>query len=310
MSHVLVTGASGFIGRAVVAAFAAEGNKVRAAVRSAPHPPFAKGVEAVLHQDLTDSIDWQPLLAGIDVVIHLAGIAHIGRGVAPQAYDRVNRLATEQAAHAAASAGVSRFVLVSSIRAQSGASAGHVLTESDLARPSDPYGRSKLAAEEAVRLSGVAFTILRPVLLYGPGAKGNFSTLLHIAKTFWPLPLRQFQNRRSLLGIDNFVAALTFILGAPNTIGETYIVADPGRAPSLSEVVATLRQTQNLPPRLFSMPTGTLAVPLRLLGRGELWQRIGGDLQVDCAKLLAAGWRPRHDTATGLKALVRNGARE
>jgi nucleoside-diphosphate-sugar epimerase len=306
MSHVLVTGASGFIGRAVAAAFAKDGNQVRAAVRSMPRPAFGEGVEPIIHPDLMNPIDWPPLLAGIDVVIHLAAIAHSGG--AAQAYDRVNRLATEQLAHAAAKAGIRRFVFVSSIRAQSGPSTEHILTERDAAQPSDPYGRSKLAAEGAVRLSGVAFTILRPVLLYGPGAKGNFAALLRVAKTSWPLPLRQFDNRRSLLGLDNFISALTFILGAPNTLGETYIVADPGRAPSLCEVVATLRQAQGLKPHLFAIPTGALSVPLRLLGRGELWRRIGGDLQVDCAKLLGAGWQPPHDTVTGLKALIQNAA--
>lgn len=304
MSQVLVTGASGFIGRAVVAAFAKDGNIVRAAVRAMPQPSFADGVVPIIHPDLTDPIDWQPLLAGIDIVIHLAGIAHTGSGVGPQVYDRVNRLATEQFARAAASAAVRRFVFVSSIRAQSGPSAGHVLTERNPERPSDPYGRSKLAAEQAVCASDVPFTILRPVLLYGPSVKGNFATLLRIAQSSWPLPLQSFGNRRSLLGIENFISALTFALEAPNTLGETYIVADPGMAPSLAETMATLRNAQGRAARLFSMPTTAVSIPLRLLGRGDLWQRIGGDLQANPGKLIAAGWRPKHSTEDGLTALA------
>lgn len=154
----------------------------------------------------------------------------------PHLYDRVNRLTVEQAAIAAARAGVSRFVFVSSIRAQCGPSADHALTERDPPAPTDDYGRSKLAAEDAVRASGTAFTILRPVLLYGRGVKGNFATLLRAAGSPWPLPVRQFNNRRSLLGIDNFVSALSFVLSAAATVGGTYVVADPGIPPSLSEL--------------------------------------------------------------------------
>lgn len=304
MGQVLVTGASGFIGRAVVTAFANDGNIVRAAARAMPRPPFADGVVPIIHPDLTDPIDWQPLLAGIDIVIHLAGIAHTGSGIGPQVYDRVNRLATERLARAATAAAVRRFVLVSSIRAQSGPSAGHVLTERDPERPSDPYGLSKLAAEEAVRASGVPFTILRPVLLYGAGVKGNFATLLRIAQSPWPLPLQSFGNRRSLLGIGNFISALSFALEAPNTLGETYIVADPGMAPSLAEMMATLRKAEGRTTRLLPVPTAAFSVPLRLLGRGDLWQRIGGDLQADPGKLIAAGWRPKYSTTDGLTVLA------
>ncbi len=152
VSRTLVTGASGFIGRAVMAAFAQRGDVLRAAVRRPPQPPFPAAIEVVQHPDLAQPIDWRPLLDGIDQVIHLAGIAHLGRGVAPELYDRVNRLATAQLAAAAAAAGVRHFVFVSSIRAQSGPAADHALTERDPPAPSDAYGRSKLAADIYVGL--------------------------------------------------------------------------------------------------------------------------------------------------------------
>ena len=233
VTRILVTGASGFIGRAVVTAFAQRGDALRAAVRRPPQPPFPAAIEVVTHPDLAQPIDWRPLLDGVDQVIHLAGIAHIGRGVAPELYDRVNRLATAQLAAAAAAAGVKHFVFISSIRAQSGPAADHALTERDPAAPTDAYGRSKLAAEAAVRSAGVPFTILRPVLLYGPGVKGNFALLTRAAASPLPLPVKDFGNRRSLLGIDNFISALAFVLATPATIGQTYVVADPGMPPSL-----------------------------------------------------------------------------
>jgi len=304
VTRVLVTGASGFVGRAVIAAFAEGGYMLRAAVRQTPQPPFVAGVEVMRHPDLAQPFDWQPLLAEVDQVVHLAGIAHTGRGVAPDLYDCINHLATARLAAAAARSAVSHFVFVSSIRAQSGAAADHALTERDPPAPSDAYGRSKLAAEMAVRACGVPFTILRPVVLYGPGVRGNFALLLRAALSRWPLPVRDFANRRSLLGIDNFVSALDFVLSTPATIGETYVVADPGMPPRFADVIATLRKAQGRRPLLLPLPTNCVEIPLRLMRRDDLWERLGGNLRVSPEKLIAAGWRPLHDTRDGLARLA------
>lgn len=304
LGRLLVTGASGFVGRTTVVAFAGAGDAVRAAVRRSPPPAFGDGVEVVQHPDLAQPFDWRPFLAGVDRVIHLAGIATAGRGVAPQLYDAVNRQATARLATAAAAAGVGHFVFVSSIRAQSGPAADHALTERDAAAPTDAYGRSKLAAEAAIRACGVPFTIVRPVTLYGPGVKGNFALLLRAALSRWPLPVSDFSSRRSLLGIDNLLCALAFVLAEPGTKGETYVVADPGPPPRLPEVIATLRAACGRPARLLPLPPRCVEIPLRLMRRAELWERLGGDLYVDPGKLLAAGWRPRHDSRAGLAALA------
>ena len=166
---MLVTGATGFVGRAVVAALAAQGDEVHAAIRTPPDAAdngsgrlaFPQGVTTVRHGDLGAAVDWTGLLSGIDAVVHLAGIAHAGPGIAEERYDRVNHRATAALAAAARDAGVSRLVFVSSIRAQTGPAAEHVVSEQDAPRPTDAYGRSKLAAERAVAASGVPFTILR-----------------------------------------------------------------------------------------------------------------------------------------------------
>lgn len=304
MTRILVTGASGFVGRAATAAFTQRGWATRAAVRRPPEPAFAPDVEVALHPDLSEVFDWRPLLKGVDQVIHLAGIAHAVRGISPERYDRINRLATAELAAAAARAGVDRFVFVSSIRAQSGPAADHALTERDGAAPTDAYGHSKLAAETAVRSAGVPFTILRPVVLYGPGVKGNFALLLRAALSPLPLPVKDFVNRRSLLGIDNFISALSFVLSAPAAAGETFVVADPGIPPRLPDVMATLREAQGRWPLILPLPTDYLETPLRLMHRDDLWERLGGNLRVDPGKLLAAGWEPVHDTRSGLAALV------
>jgi nucleoside-diphosphate-sugar epimerase len=307
VSHILVTGASGFAGRAVMTALAEAGNTVRAAVRRPPSPAFANGVEVIQHADLLQPVDWRALLAGIDQVVHLAGVAHTS-GVDRATYDRVNHRATAELAAAAAAVDVKHFVFISSIRAQCGPAADHALTERDPPLPTEAYGRSKLAAEGAVRDAGVPFTILRPVLLYGPGVKGNFAMLLRAAASPLPLPVRDFVNRRSVLSIDNFISALTFVLATPATIGETYVVADPGMALRLADVLTTLRQAVSRRPLILPLSTDYFELPLRLLGRTDVWHRIGGNLRVDAGKLMAAGWRPRHDTRTGLTALAQAAA--
>lgn len=304
MSLTLVTGASGFVGRAVVTALASRGHKVRAAVRSPPSS-FGDGFEVVKHPDLAQAFDWQPLLDGIDKVVHLAGIAQSGRNRAPESYDQINRQATARLAQTAARAGIRQFVFVSSIRAQSGPAADHVLTERDAASPTDAYGRSKLAAEAQVRSSGVPFTILRPAPLYGPGVKGNFAFILRAALSRWPLPVRSFTNRRSLLGIDNFASALAFVLGERAVLGETYVVADPGIPPTLAEIITTMREAQNRRAFVLPIPQRCVKIPLRLMRRSDLWERLAGELRVDPGKLIAAGWQPAHNTRDGLAALSR-----
>jgi nucleoside-diphosphate-sugar epimerase len=298
----LVTGAAGFVGRAALTALAQRGFVLRAAQRSPPRSPLPAGIEVVELPDLASEFDWKPLLTGVDRVIHLAAIADSG-AADTALHDRVNRWATERLARAAAESGISRFVFISSIRAQTGPSADHALTERDAPEATDGYGRSKLAAEAAVRAAGVPFSILRPVPLYGPGVKGNFGLLLRAAQSRWPLPVKDFVNRRSLLGVDNLVSAVEFVLSAAAALNETYIVADPGTPPRLAEVMAILRQAQGRRPMIFALSRPTVEMPMRLL-RPDLWERLSGNLRADPAKLLAAGWQPLHDTRDGLIALI------
>jgi nucleoside-diphosphate-sugar epimerase len=299
---VLVTGATGTIGRPLVAALADAGYTVRAAVRD-PHSPFRSGVEIVRLGDLAQPFDWSPLLAGVDAVMHLAGIAHIGARAAESLYDRVNHLATADLARAAARAGVGHFAFVSSIRAQSGAQAGRVLSETDAPQPSEPYGRSKLAAEEAVRQAGIGYTILRPVLVCAPGVKGNLADLLRLARSPLPLPFGAIHNRRSLVAVENLISAARFALEDPRARNETFIVADP-QAVSIAEIVATCRHALGRPPRLVSFPTGPLAALFALLGQREKWDRLAGSLEAPPIKLMAAGWKPRVTTQDGLIAMA------
>lgn len=303
---VLVTGASGFIGRSLVTELANAGHRVRAAMRQ-PADVFPRTVEVFAVSDLTRGLEWRSLLKDVDTVVHLAGIAHASAEVAEAAYDRVNRLATAELAEAARHAGLRRVVFVSSIRAQSGPTASQVLTEADPPHPTDAYGRSKLAAEEALRAAGVPFTILRPVLVYGPGVKGNLARLLRLARSPWPLPFGGFRNRRSIVARENLIGAIHVALTTPAMQGETYVVADPTPV-TLPDIVAALRAGLGRSPRLVPVPPPLIASVLNAMGRTEEWERIGGELVVDPGKLVRAGWRPALETRDGLAAMARAAA--
>jgi len=298
--RILVTGASGFVGRALVEDLAAQGHRVRAAMRQ-PADIFSRAVEVVAVSDLARPLEWRSLLSDINAVVHLAGIAHITSGIAEDLYDRVNRAATAALATAAARDRIERLIFVSSIRAQSGPACDHPLTEADAPRPVDAYGRSKLAAEDAIRAAQLPFTILRPALIYGPGVKGNLADLIRLARSPWPLPFGALRNRRSLLARSNLVAAIHRALVAPAMLNETYVVADPEPL-TMVDIVAALRAGLGRGPRLIPVPPSLLALALRATGRAHLWDRIGGNCIVDPAKLLAAGWRPITDTPAGLAA--------
>jgi nucleoside-diphosphate-sugar epimerase len=303
VTRILVTGASGFVGRALVTELAGVGHSVRAAMRQ-PADVFPRSVEVIAVSDLTRPVEWRPLLRNVEVVVHLAGVAHAGPEIAEDTYDRVNRLATAELATAAKAVGINHLVFMSSIRAQSGPTSTGVLRESDTPYPTDAYGRSKLAAEDAVRAAGVPFTVLRPVLIYGDGVKGNFARLMELARKPWPLPLALCRNRRSLLARRNLIDAIHLVLASPAAKGETYIVADPAPL-TLTEIVTALRAGEGRRAGLLPVPPAMIALAFSITGRTEEWQRLGGALVADSDKLLSAGWQPATDTRAGLAALAR-----
>jgi nucleoside-diphosphate-sugar epimerase len=303
VNRILVTGASGFIGRALVPALVTAGYGVRAAVRRMP-ASFAPSAEVATHGDLGGDADWRPLLTGMDFVIHLAGIAHTGPGVAEADYDHVNHRATAELAEAARAAGIKRLIFVSTIRAQSGPASDRVLTEADEPRPTDPYGRSKLAAEFALARSGVPFTVLRPVLVYGPGVKGNLRTLVELAARPIPLPFGAFTNQRSLLSLQNLIAGIAHVLRHEASGGATYVVADPQPVP-LADIAAALRAGLGRAPGLIAVSPGLVRLGLTLVGRSRNWEQLNSQLVVNSAKLMASGWQPNPDTKGSLAAMAR-----
>lgn len=308
--RVLITGATGFIGRFLTSSLLADGWQVRAAARDVSKLPVGAGLERERLPELTEPHDWRPLLAGVSHVVHLAGIAHATRAIPENTYMAVNCEATRGLAAAARELGVSRIVLMSSVRAQSGPSAGEVLTEASAPRPTDAYGRSKLAAEAALASeladSATDWVTLRPVLVYGPGVKGNMAALVRLARLPLPLPLGSIAGRRSLLDVASLASAVAHTLRSDKASRRVFLVADPEPF-TVARIVAALRAGLGRPPGLFALPGSTLTAAARVIGRRDAWQRLNSDLVVDAASLRQTGWTPCRDTDKALAACLEPG---
>jgi len=287
-TRVLVTGADGFVGRHLVPYLVAQGYAVIAASRAVT--TFDKpDVTAIPLPDLSRLFNWEPLLEQCDAVVHLAGIAHKYAG--DDFYDRVNHRATSALARAISRGPAKHLVFISSIAAQSGSYAAHDLTEDDFPTPNNAYGRSKFAAEQAIRAAGVSFTILRPVVIYGEGEKGNFATVHRLSRLPIPLPFGALSAQRSVLSIQNFNSAVATALSNPRARGETFIVSDPAPV-TVAHLIARHRKSCGRPPWLMPVPQSWIKLTLRATGQGAIWERIGQPLVAPPAKLLSIGWKP------------------
>jgi nucleoside-diphosphate-sugar epimerase len=295
-TRVLVTGSDGFVGRHLVPYLAARGFTVIAASRA--KPTFeTPNIIALSLPDLSLPFDWQPILQQCDIVIHLAGIAH--RFASDNLYDQVNHRATASLAEAAFRRGIKHLVFISSIAAQSGSHSDHELTEDDPPRPNNAYGRSKLAAEMAVRAAGVSYTILRPVVIYGEGEKGNFATFFRISRLPIPLPFGMLTARRSVLWIQNLNSAVGIALSNPHARDETFIVSDP-KPVTVADLVAYHRASLGRSSLLLPIPKRWLELSLKALGQRALWERLGCPQVASPSKLLAIGWQPSEPSWTRL----------
>lgn len=302
---IALTGSTGFIGRHLLAELPRRGYRIRVLLRRPSDVP--EGASSAVIGDIASPHNMAAALRDVDMVIHSAGLAHAMSGKPEDDYRTINTQATIRLAQAAERAGVRRFLFLSSIRAQSGPVADAVLTEEMEPRPTDAYGRSKLEAETGLGELNIDWAALRPVLVYGPGVKGNMAALLKLAGSSWPLPLGGLKGRRSLLSLDNLVAAVDTLLKAQGPLRRPFIAADP-EALTVPEIIAALRKGLGRSPGLVPVPSFALSAAASLMGKAEAYRRLSGSLVARPEALTRLGWQPVIGTPDGLARLAREAA--
>lgn len=298
---VALTGATGFIGQYLLKELPKRGFRLRVLLRQPTIMP--EGFASVLIGDLARPHNMAEALAGVDAVIHTAGIASTMSGLPEDDYRRFNTEATVKFAKAAERARIKRFVFLSSVRAQSGPTADNVLTEDCQPQPTDAYGRSKLSAEQGLAETGLDWVALRLALVYGPGVQGNMARLIKLARSPYPLPLAGLSGEHSLLSIDNLVEAVNRVLAASLPLKRPLIVADP-KPLTIGAIVAALRQELGRRAGLFYVPRFMLETALRAAGKMENYQPLFGSLVADPSALGRLNWKPVVATQQGLASLV------
>jgi nucleoside-diphosphate-sugar epimerase len=284
---VLVTGANGFVGRALVDAMHVMQMKVRPCVRADIG-------------DINENTDWSTVLKGVSVVVHCAASINVAPSSSAENIRRVNVLGTMQLARQALDAGVQRLVFLSSIKVNGERTLlGKAFTEGDLPSPEDYYGRSKLEAEQLLlafsQHSGLEVVIIRPPLVYGLGVRGNFANMLQVVSRGLPLPLGAVNNLRSLVALDNLVSLLLLCSEpnrSPRAANQVFVVAD-GEDVSTAALLRKIANASGQSCRLLSVPLGWLKFGALILGKRSLVGRLIGNLQVDATKARSLlGWRP------------------
>lgn len=305
---VLITGANGFVGKALCTDFARRGWFVKGAVRSSCELP--KGVGSVVVGDVDGDTNWTNALIEVDVVIHLAARVHVLNeslnDPLPE-FLKVNVAGTQRLAASAAASGVKRFVYVSSIGVNGlHTEARGAFAETDVPNPHNAYAISKWRAEQVLhRVSeetGMEIAILRPPLVYGAGAPGNFAQMIKALAKSVPLPLASVQNTRSLIYIDNLTDALIRCASHPAAAGQTYLVSD-GTDISTPDLLRQIGMAIGSPARLFPCPPALLKLAGKLSGKSAQVARLLGSLQIDSAKIRRElGWTPPFTLQQGLQA--------
>lgn len=299
---VLVTGANGFVGRAVRTVLRQAGHATLPAVRR----PSGLAEERVVG-DIDPATDWRAALSGVESVVHLAARVHVMNDSAMDpltAFRSINTAGTLNLARQCAAAGVRRFVFVSSVKVN-GEERAAPYTEADAPAPEDAYALSKWEAEQGLRQiaaeTGLEVVILRPPLVYGPGVGANFLALLRAVARGMPLPLGAIDNRRSLIYVGNLAAAILCCLEHPAAAGKTFLVSD-GEDVSTSGLVRRMAAALGRPARLLPVPPALLRFAARLAKKSALAIRLLDSLTVDSSAIRRElGWSPPFTLDEGLR---------
>jgi len=308
----LLTGGSGFIGKAACLAFLSLGNSIKLTLRSTSGTSIPLGCGSMVFEDIRAKTNWSAALKGVDCVIHLAARAHVMTETKADplaAYREVNVAGTHRLAEQAAASGVRRLVFLSSIGVNGTFTDGpSSFAAQDVPCPTENYAISKWEAEQALwevsAKTGLEVAVIRSPLVYGPGVKGNMLRLLQWAARGVPLPLGAVNNARSLIGLDNLVDLLIRCVNHPAAAGQTLLVSD-GQDLSTPELIRTLAHSMKKPARLLPVPVPLLRAAGSLVGKRAEVDRLVGSLRVDSSHTRALlGWTPPVSVEAGLKKMA------
>jgi nucleoside-diphosphate-sugar epimerase len=318
VSRILVTGAGGFVGGALLPVLLPR-HRLVLAQRRASDATRPAGAEICVVGEIGPGTEWSAALRDVDQVVHLAAHVHVGDAKAdPATFMRVNSVGTQRLAEAASRAGVARFVFLSSVKVNGDASGDRPFRESDPPHPQDAYACSKWAAEQALAaltataaqnappIRPMEIVILRPPLVYGPGAKANFRALVRLCLLGIPLPFGAIDNQRSLIYSGNLADAISRVLTAPSRPGcRTYLLRDGGDL-STGDLIRGLAAGINREARLPALPPDWLRSALQLIGKGAAADRLLGSLAVDDSRFRADyAWRPPYAVGEALAITAR-----
>ncbi len=308
MQRVLITGGQGFVGKALAEGALIQGMKVRVSSRRKSTATDHR-LEHSETGDLGPMTVWLAALQSVDIVVHCAARAHEMNDTASDllaVFRAVNVEGTLNLARQAAAMGVRRFVYISSIGVNGVQSTPNkVFTEADKPNPHNAYTLSKWEAEQGLlrvaNETGLEVVIIRPPLVYGCGAPGNFGALMRAVQHGWPLPLGAVHNRRSLVALDNLVDFILTCMSNPQAANQTFLVSD-GHDLSTTELVRSLARAAGVSARLVPIPQKLLEMGLKMVGKSDMAKRLCGSLQVDISKARTLlGWKPPITVDEGLR---------
>jgi UDP-glucose 4-epimerase len=305
---ILVTGATGFIGNKLCQALSMRGDAVVAVSRR--QVAIDTNI-TVINKVLSKDTDWQDCLKDVDVVIHLAGRAHVMNDVSEnpyQAYADINIDATKQLAEQAALFGVKRFIYLSSIKVNGERTKDVAFSETDSPQPEDDYGITKCEAEKVLNniaiQTGMDVVIIRPPLVYGAGVKANFKSLIKLAQLNIPLPFGAIDNKRSLVFIENLIDFILLCTHHPNAANQTFLISDDDDV-STTRLIQYIKEASGKRPLLIPVPQSWLRFVLQLIGKSFLSDRLLGNLQVDITKAKTLlNWKPPFTLEQGINKTI------